>query len=258
MKISLLVEGTRHVVDLTERGITIGRGDAATIQVVSNAVSRIHARIFLKDGMPCILDLKSLNGTTLNGQLLRGPAPLRMGDDVRMGEISVQWVEEPADGPDPQITTGSMPALVPRISLEDRAFDASGSILVPHASLEAMLARHRAEALADSDNLFQRLASMAGKLLRAAGLRDLLESVMALITAQIRCQRGFILLVDPSGELVPECGWEEQPGAITTPISRTIARTAMQDRVAILTTDARVDPRFAAGESIRIHGITSA
>jgi len=81
---------------------------------------------------------------------------------------------------------------------------------------------------------------------------------MALITAQIRCQRGFILLVDPLGELIPEFVWEEKPGAITTPISRTIARTAMNDRVAILTTDARVDPRFAAGESIKIHGITSA
>jgi adenylate cyclase len=32
----------------------------------------------------------------------------------------------------------------------------------------------------------------------------------------------------------------------------------MTDRVTILTTDARVDPRFAAGESIKIHGITSA
>jgi adenylate cyclase len=32
----------------------------------------------------------------------------------------------------------------------------------------------------------------------------------------------------------------------------------MKDRVAILTTDARMDPRFSAGESIKIHGITSA
>ena len=81
---------------------------------------------------------------------------------------------------------------------------------------------------------------------------------MTLVTAQIRCQRGFILLADPAGELVPEYAWEEKPGAITTPISRTIARTAMTDQVTILTTDARVDPRFAAGESIKIHGISSA
>ncbi|HEX9080894.1 MAG TPA: adenylate/guanylate cyclase domain-containing protein, partial [Holophagaceae bacterium] len=102
------------------------------------------------------------------------------------------------------------------------------------------------------------LASMAGTLLRAAGLNELLDSVMGLVTAQIPCQRGFILLKDGAGELVPELVWEEQPGAHSNPISRTIARTAMNDRVAILTTDARMDPRFSAGESIKIHGITSA
>ena len=146
-----------------------------------------------------------------------------------------------------------------RISLEDRAFDASGSILVPHASLEAMLAQASGQHPAgEAVTLFQRLATMAGTLLRAAGLTELLESVMGLVTSQIPCQRGFILLADAGGELVPELVWEEQPGQNPNPISRTIARTAMKDRVAILTTDARMDPRFSAGESIKIHGITSA
>jgi adenylate cyclase len=261
MKITLLVEGARHVVDLTEEGITIGRGEAATIRVASNAVSRVHARFFLKHGQPHVVDLKSLNGTTVNGTMITGPASFQAGDAIQLGEISVQWVPDLPDKP--SIAAGSG-AVLPfrtdlRISLEDRAFDVSGSILVPHASLEAMLAKHKEEkALAEANTLFQLLASMAGKLLRAAGLTDLLESVMALITAQIHCQRGFILLADPSGELIPEFVWEEKPGTITTPISRTIARTAMNDRVAILTTDARVDPRFAAGESIKIHGISSA
>ncbi len=261
MKITLLVEGTRHVVDLTQEGLTIGRGDAATIRVASNAVSRVHARFFLKDGKPHVADLKSLNGTTVNGNPVSMPTPFQAGDLIQLGEVSVQWVPEAK--PFTQTTSGGIAALGPRteakISLEDRAFDASGSILVPHASLEALLAKHREEkALAEANTLFQLLATMAGKLLRAAGLSDLLESVMALVTAQIKCQRGFILLADPCGELVPEFIWEEKPGVITTPISRTIARTAMSDRVAILTTDARVDPRFAAGESIKIHGISSA
>lgn len=99
---------------------------------------------------------------------------------------------------------------------------------------------------------------MAGSLLRAAGQAELLESVMSLVTAQIPCQRGFILLLDPAGELVPELVWEEKPGAIAHPISRSIAKVAMGNRVTVLTTDAQVDPRFAAGESIKIHGISSA
>ena len=262
MKLTLQVDGALHPVTLTEDGVTIGRGDQATLRVQANAVSRVHARFFLKDGQPHVVDMKSLNGTSLNGVTLSGPARLHPGDTVLLGEAMVMWL--PEGEPATRQVSGLNLTLSPRagiskISLEDRAFDASGSILLPQASLEAMLAqasdRHPADEVV---TLFQRLASMAGTLLRAASLTELLESVMGLVTAQIPCQRGFILLADAGGELVPELVWEEHPGQIGNPISRTIARTAMQDRVAILTTDARMDPRFSAGESIKIHGITSA
>ena len=261
MKITLVVDGTRHSVDLTEEGVTLGRGDTANIKIPSNAVSRVHARFFLKDETVWVVDMKSLNGTSLHETPVLEPTPMRPGDTALLGEIPVQWVMEAAK-------TGAIPLPVPpppkgatestKISLEDRAFDASGSIMVPHASLEALLAKHQAESPAEVDSLFQRLATMAGKLLGAAGLPELLGSVMNLITAQIKCQRGFILLAGPDGELTSELMWEERPGIISSPISRTIAHTAMKDQVTILTTDARVDPRFAAGESIKIHGITSA
>ena len=261
MKLTLLVDGAMHPVFLTEEGVTIGRGDQATIKLQTNAVSRIHAKIFLKDGKPHVMDMKSLNGTSLNGSNLTGPAQLHLGDKVLLGEAMVTWVPEGAPGVPPTgLNLNLLPrAVASRISLEDRAFDASGSILVPHASLEAMLAQASGQhPVGEVVTLFQRLASMAGTLLRAAGLTELLESVMGLVTAQIPCQRGFILLADATGELVPELIWEEHPSQQPNPISRTIARTAMKDRVAILTTDARMDPRFSAGESIKIHGITSA
>lgn len=266
MKITLLVEGARHTVNLTEEGLTLGRGDTAGIRVGSNAVSRQHARIFLKEGRPHVVDLQSLNGTTLNGQPVTHPAPLHPGDVFLMGELPVQWVGEPAPTAASNAFQSNVLASAPprestasRIRLEDRAFDASGSILVPHASLDAMLARAKSEqAPQATDALLQNLATMAGSLLRATSLQDLLASVMDLVTAQIPCQRGFILLQTSAGELVPECVWEERPGAIHHPISRTIAQVAMRDRVTVLTTDAQVDPRFASGESIKLHGITSA
>ena len=272
MKLTLLVEGVRHPVMLTEEGVTIGRGDAATIRIMANAVSRVHSRFFLLDGKPHVMDLRSLNGTTVNGAQVNAPMPIKQGDLIMLGEVPVQWVGEadpvpvsvPSSGP---TGTGSYmlnSQSVPKsarsgISLEDRAFDASGSIMVPHASLEKMLAQHQQEKdTVGAASLFQRLASMAGTLLRASDLNELLEAVMSLVTAQIPCQRGFILLTGAEGELIPEFVWEEKPGTNAAPISRTIARTAMQDRVTILTTDARIDPRFSAGESIKIHGITSA
>jgi len=269
MKITLQVEGASHSLELTEEGISIGRGDTATLKVASNAVSRVHARIFLYRGQTCVQDMKSLNGTTLNGAVVTGPTPMQPGDLILLGELPVRWVKEEALPTTPNLGTGLFSlsaaekapkaASESRIALEDRAFDASGSIMVPHATLEDMLAKHQAGMpSSEVDSLFQRLAAMASKMLRATSLNDLLDSVMHLITGQIPCQRGFILLAGPDGELAPELVWEERPGAITAPISRTIARTAMQGRVTILTTDARVDPRFAAGESIKIHGISSA
>jgi len=261
MKITLLVEGVRRPVELTEEGLTVGRGETATIKIASNAVSRVHARIFLKDGQPHVMDMKSMNGTTLNDAPVTEPTVLKPGDLVLLGEIPVQWLTEAAEAPPPAASQTASGKAHPeaRIALEDRAFDTSGSIMVPHATIEDLLAKHKVEKPpAEVEALFQRLAQMAGKLLAAAGLPELLDSVMSLATSGIKCQRGFILLVDPAGNLVPEYEWEERPGSITTPISRTIARTAMKDKVTILTTDARVDPRFAAGESIKIHGISSA
>ena len=262
MKIILLVDGARQPVELTEAGLTVGRGDAADLRINSNAVSRVHARFSLRDGRVWVEDQHSLNGTSVNDRPVTGPVALQPGDVVLLGEVPVRWLEE-APEPDPAPEEGTRPparaATEGRIALEDRAFDASGSILVPHASIEDLLAKHQAEhPPAEVQSLFQRLAAMAAKLLGTAGLAELLESVMTLVTNQIRCQRGFILLANPAGELVPECVWEEKPGQNTAPISRTIARTAMADRVSILTTDARIDPRFAAGDSIKIHGISSA
>ncbi|MBS1784058.1 MAG: GAF domain-containing protein [Acidobacteria bacterium] len=273
MRIFLTVDGALHPLDLTEEGVTLGRGEAAGLRVPVNAVSRVHARFFLRNGQPHVVDMKSLNGTTVNGESAAEAKAFKKGDRILLGEILVKWVDGPTTGQEPApetsgtisaaLKTGGAKGTNPaKVALEDRAFDASGSIFIPHASLEKMLAepptKATGAAVADRQAFLQRLAAMAGSLLRASSLQELLESVMELVTEQIRCQRGSILLVDADGELVPELVWEEKPGATANPISRTIARTAMQDRVAILTMDARLDPRFSSGDSIKLHGITSA
>jgi len=279
MKLHLMVEGARHSIELTEEGFTVGRGEAANLRLSANAVSRVHARFLLKDGKAHVMDLRSLNGTTVGGHPISVPTAIKPGDMVYLGEVPIEILDEKAPAPTPQpapppagARTGahqlsgalnmlSAPKSVSsKISLEDRAFDQSGSIMIPHASLEKMLAQQAGEAAASGSTvqLFQRLAAMAGTLLRAAGLEELLGSVMNLVTSQLPCQRGFILLADPNGPPVPELARGEKAGHSTAPISRTIAHTAMSDRVTILTTDARMDPRFAAGDSIKIHGITSA
>ena len=167
MKIILLVEGARHTVDLTEEGTTIGRGAAADIRINSNAVSRVHAKFFLKDERVWVMDMKSLNGTSLNDVPVTEPAAMQPGDTALLGEVPVRWIEEEVLPTHLTTAAGAKITTDVRVGMEDRALDPSASIFVPHASIEDMLAKHQAESTPEVvDSLFQRLAAMVASLIQ--------------------------------------------------------------------------------------------
>ena len=66
----------------------IGRTPAATVQIDSSSVSRVHARITISAGAATIEDLRSKNGTFLHGKRLRSPAPIADGDEVTFGSVA--------------------------------------------------------------------------------------------------------------------------------------------------------------------------
>ncbi|OYW00146.1 MAG: hypothetical protein B7X11_04745, partial [Acidobacteria bacterium 37-65-4] len=87
----------------------------------------------------------------------------------------------------------------------------------------------------------------------------MLEKVMDVIFQHVQAQRGVILLAEAAGgELAPRMVRQAGGGTDTIQISRSIARKAFEEGVAILCQDAQVDPRFQGGESIRFLGIRSA
>lgn len=57
----------------------------------SNGVSRVHAAIHDQDGMVYITDLKSTNGTRINGLLLEPNEPyrLRETDELQFGNLTL-------------------------------------------------------------------------------------------------------------------------------------------------------------------------
>lgn len=78
----------------------IGRLDRDTARIpdiavrADDAVSRRHARIFLRDGRFFVEDLRSTNGTELNGQRLAAedPALLYPGDAIQVGDCTRLYV----------------------------------------------------------------------------------------------------------------------------------------------------------------------
>jgi len=63
--------------------------------VVADAfVSRRHCAIVVHAGASCELhDVASKNGTYLNGKKISGPTPLRTGDEIRMCDKNLVFVD---------------------------------------------------------------------------------------------------------------------------------------------------------------------
>jgi pSer/pThr/pTyr-binding forkhead associated (FHA) protein len=71
--------------DLSE-GAVLGRGEAADIRLEDTFASSSHARLVTQGDVIVLEDLGSTNGTYLNGEPLRGPQPLHVGDSIRIGD----------------------------------------------------------------------------------------------------------------------------------------------------------------------------
>ena len=67
--------------------VSIGRGAANDLVLDDRGVSRSHATISRRGSALFLDDSESSNGTLLNGAILRRPARLRGGDEIRVGPV---------------------------------------------------------------------------------------------------------------------------------------------------------------------------
>ncbi len=69
---------------LADDEVLIGRGGDSDIVLPERPVSRHHLKIHYRDGRYFLEDLESKNGTFLNGQQIKGTAPLIDGDEIQI------------------------------------------------------------------------------------------------------------------------------------------------------------------------------
>ncbi|HUG13966.1 MAG TPA: FHA domain-containing protein [Thermomicrobiales bacterium] len=76
--------------------ITIGRGSEAHVRVNDLSVSTLHAAITWEAprGAHLICDTGSTNGTFVNGQRIRGDAPLQHGATIRVGRTVLRYCHD--------------------------------------------------------------------------------------------------------------------------------------------------------------------
>ena len=238
--------------------LVIGRDPGCDLVLRSEGVAPRHAEVRWKEGAWWISDLGG--GVELDGvAVLR--ARLGPGDRLRLGtvELGVR-----GDGPEPAEERG--PERDTQAGVAGAPVEPDPEAPLKHATLVRSLddldgKRRRLDQAYDNE-LFRRLLDLAGALVRATSVAEVGEQVLAAAFAAFPVDRGFFFLLDEDGEPVCEVARlgervEHRPGS-ELPVSRTLLRTVIDRRLAVVTGDARLDDRLAGGKSLVVHDIRSA
>jgi adenylate cyclase len=243
--------------------VVIGRSPECNVVLKDFGISRQHAKIVVGEDGAHIVDLKSKNGTQVNGVPVV-EAPLKDGDRILLGKFQLTFSK----------------SLEGKVVLDEAKplSEEAGTIIRSVGELSKLLASSDtagAPALAEkkapadvqeiekSNRILKVLTKFSETLIAVRPVEEVLQQVMDIVFDHVPADRGFLMLhEDGSDKLVPMVvkhrSTPSSGDQARISISKTIAERVIKDRVSILTSDALVDPRFGAGDSIRFHGIRSA
>ncbi|MCA9280276.1 MAG: FHA domain-containing protein [Phycisphaeraceae bacterium] len=232
----------------------IGRSSEA-LPLSDSTVSRRHAELTPDNGDWWVRDLKSQNGTQINGVRVDVRTKLRAGDHIRCGSTLMLFGKEDTD-------ERNFIKLLKQSQMDSTIESTLSSTPRSGMSLAMPVSSERAaEHLRIIYTLTQQTSASLDQ-------KELLGKAMDLIFAEFRPERGFILL----GGVVPEEGLKptivrfaiptlenaKEQEDISIRVSRTILQHAVRTGQGVLSTNAMRDPRFSAGDSVRKLGIQSA
>jgi len=266
-------EGT--TVTLTDgKQVTLGRAPANDLCLMDPAVSSYHARLEIRNGEVVLTDLKSKNGTFVNGTQLQGQIGIMPGDQVEMG--SSCWDVRPMTAPAAETVRTpprEVPSAPPAVSLSGgRISTPGGGVKVSEVASGPVFAsidtnksmaidpKMLKSALAKFSKAEKNLATLhaVGAVLATANEPEvffarLMDHIFNVVTADrgaifIRRKDDFIAQVARTSDGKPE----------DFSVSQTILNRAVHDGVSLLTSDAAADDRFKAGASIILQQIRSA
>jgi adenylate cyclase len=228
---------------------TIGRHPDNTIQILDRIISKEHAQIQrAADGRYLLRDLKSLNGTFMRGERLSDHY-LMDGDEFTMGSTRIVFVDKPKmDDALGRVTIA--PGLT-ESHIRGRIQANTGDFVPERQVADEKALRRDYERL----RIGHELAKAVGSEL---DLDKLLPKILEKAFELVGADRGVILLEDKTGELVPRHVKTRQaksdPNIV---LSKTVMAEVVNNKAAVLSSDATMDARFSGAHSIIMQGIRS-
>ncbi|MFM8705170.1 MAG: FHA domain-containing protein, partial [Planctomycetia bacterium] len=234
--------------------MVIGRHPACDLVIDASAVSRQHAAVTFEDGRATVEDLRSRNGTLLNGRPLTEAHRLEHGDQIQICEQLIVFTsgERPrrasaaADG-------GASSIFGSQTSLFDEVVDGEShdSVIVSQLSVgepegDVAVGGHAEAKLRAVIGLKPAIVS---SLYRDELQRRHLEALFDVFHS---AERGCVLISDPSSRRLLLRARKIRGNAQGGPlrISLSLIDRVVQSRRAILSADAATDTRFNASESV--------
>lgn len=227
----------------------LGRHPDCDIVLESGSVSRQHARISKSGGNFVLEDLKSRNGSFVNGRLIGEPTKLLEGDTIRICDIELNFHEESQ-------TSGLSANLSPEGSASGFGImiveDDDSSSRSVTAKLDVRGSQYGVQLSSSPEARLTAILEIMKNLGKAVSLDEVLPKVLdTLFTIFIQADRGFIILKDTDGQLKVHCEKTRRPDQKENiRVSKTVLREVMQTKEAIISLDAASDSRFELSQSI--------
>ncbi|MHC5038726.1 MAG: sigma 54-interacting transcriptional regulator [Planctomycetota bacterium] len=217
--------GAGEEIPLPQSGLVLGRGEEADLRVADRGASRRHCRLYWSEERLRLEDLKSKNGTLLNGLPVEAAEPA-LGDIIQIGAQAFQILGE--EGEDPSATA------VFFIQDEDRR---------ETLSLPAVAA---GSPYAETMGRLAAAFHMAGSLSKNLGLSDLLEQMLDVLIAHTPASRAAFILFEgepakPGLRFTREAGGRK-PNRLT--LGESMVNKAFRNGEALLYQNLGVDPTW--------------
>jgi adenylate cyclase len=255
----------QQVHTFTSGEVILGRSPECQVVLKDFGISRNHAKIVVGEDGVRIIDLKSKNGTQVNGVPVV-EAPLKDGDKILLGKLPLTFsksLEGKVVLDEEKPLSEEAGTIIRSVGELSKLLETGESKAAPVAGVP-LAAAPDVQEIEKSNRILKVLTKVAETLIAVRPVEEVLQQVMDIVFEHVPADRGFLMLHEGEGsekKLVPMVVKQRNPNSADSAkitISKTIADRVIKDRVSILTSDAMVDPRFSAGDSIRFQGIRSA
>lgn len=225
------------VVYLVKDEVTVGKLPDCDIELHDNTVSRMHCKFVRRGGAFHLVDLKSTNGTFVNGRRVEEKS-LVVGDHITVGRTQLTFLAVASEE---------------NYNVTD---DQRISMIVPLAGLEEQGRQEKTKS--EELRLLSALTDLGKNLITSQNLEECFLKVGQLIHDFIGPEKVYVFHYDEKQNDLHLKYSHDQKGRHQTPnISKTIALKAIHEKAAILSSNARDDVRFEAARSVILFGITA-